>query len=55
MKLTIKKKNLIESYLLGFLTQLGSKNQIMAANLNTKKKFKERYVKTFSQYFSSFS
>lgn len=39
-KLTIKKKNIIESYLLGFLTQVGSKNLILTANLNTKKKFR---------------
>lgn len=45
-KFTIKNKNIIETYLLAFLTQVGSKTLIMTANLNTKTKFRLKYKKT---------
>jgi hypothetical protein len=54
-KLTIKNKNVIETYLLGFLTQVGSKTLIMTANLNTKTKFREKYIGQIEQYLKGLS
>ena len=54
-KLTIKNKNIVEAYILAFLTQIGSKTLIMTANLNTKNKFREKYLGQVEQYLKGFS
>lgn len=54
-KFTIKNKNIIETYLLSFLTQIGSRTLIMTANLNTKHKFRLKYRQTLEVYLKGFS
>lgn len=41
--------------MLAFLTQIGSKTLIMTANLNTKNKFREKYLGQIQQYLKCFS
>jgi hypothetical protein len=49
-KIALARKNVIETYLHGFLIQIGQKSQIITANFNTHKKFEERYVGILGTY-----
>lgn len=54
MKIVIRNKYCIESYLLGFLTQISKKTEIATINLNTTFKLKVKSIKTIQTHLHTF-
>lgn len=50
-----QRKSIVETYLQGFLVQIGQKNQIVTANLNTHKKFEQKYLAALGSYLHGFA
>lgn len=55
MKIVLARKNIIQTYLQGFLVQIGQQQRIVTANHNAHQKFQRKYLAHLANYLHGFA